>query len=73
VERGESSISIETLISLCKALGVSADSLIMDVQEIQPSASDKRDTLFTMLKNASDAELDFLISYIKLYRGLVKI
>jgi len=72
VERGESSISLETLISLCEALSVSSDLIIMHGKEIAPSQSDKRDTLFTMLKNASDAELDFLISYVKLYRGLVK-
>ena len=72
VERGESSISLETLISLCEALGVSSDSIIMDGKEIFPSPSDKRDTLLTMLKNASDSELDFLISYVKLYRGWVK-
>ena len=72
VERGESSISLETLIKLCEALGVSSDSLIMDGKEISPSPSDKRDTLLALLRNASDAELDFLIDYIKLYRGRVK-
>ena len=72
VERGESSISLETLISLCETLGVSADSLIMDGKEISPSPSDKRDTLFTVLKNASDSELEFLVDYVKLYRSRVK-
>ena len=72
VERGESSISIETLINLCKVLGVSADSLIMHDEEPAPALSDKRDTLLTMLKNATDKELDFLIDYVKLYRGRVK-
>ncbi|MCL1940797.1 MAG: hypothetical protein FWG09_02560, partial [Synergistaceae bacterium] len=67
----ESSISLETLINLCEALNVSADSLIMD-GGVSPSPSDKRDILFTMLKNASDAELDFLIGYVKLYHGWVK-
>ena len=72
VERGESSISLETLICLCRALNISSDSLIMDGKEVSTSPSDKRGTLFIMLKNASDAELDFLISYVKLYRGWVK-
>ena len=72
VERGESSISIETLINLCKALDVSADSLIMHGEESTPALFDKRDTLLTMLKNATDKELDFLIDYVKLYRGRVK-
>jgi transcriptional regulator with XRE-family HTH domain len=72
VERGESSISIETLISLCKALDVSADSLIICGKETIPALSDKRDTLLTMLKNATDEELGFLIDYVKLYRGRVK-
>lgn len=71
VERGESSISIETLINLCLALDVSADSLIMPGEEYVPAPSDKRDTLSTMLKNATDEELGFLIDYVKLYRGRV--
>jgi len=69
VERGESSISIETLISLCKVLGVSADYLVIDGRDKEALPSDKKDTLFTMLKNSSDAELDFLIDYVKLYRS----
>ena len=72
VERGESSISIETLINLCKVLNVSADSLIMHGEESAPAISDKRDTLLTMLKNATDNELSFLLDYVKLYRGRVK-
>jgi len=70
VERGESSISIETLISLCRALDVSADSIIMNEEQNLPP-SDKRDTLFTMLKNASDGEVDFIIDFVKLYHGRV--
>ena len=72
VERGESSISIETLINLCKVLDVSADSLIMHDEEPAPTVADKRDTLLTMLKNANDKELGFLIDYVKLYRGRVR-
>ena len=72
VERGESSISIETLTNLCKVLNVSADSLIMYGEESAPTLSDKRDTLLTILKNATDEELDFLVDYVKLYRGRVK-
>ena len=72
VERGESSISIETLTNLCKVLDASADSLIMHGEESAPALSDKRDTLLTMLKNATDEELGFLIDYVKLYRSRVK-
>jgi transcriptional regulator with XRE-family HTH domain len=72
VERGESSISIDTLINLCTVLDVSADSLIMYRKESAPALSDKRDTLLTMLKNATEEELCFLIDYVKLYRGRVK-
>ncbi|MCL2578704.1 MAG: helix-turn-helix domain-containing protein [Oscillospiraceae bacterium] len=71
LERGESSLSIETLINLCKVLDVSADSIIMGSAELPPPISDKKDTLMTMLGNASDAELDFLIEYVKLYRGRI--
>jgi transcriptional regulator with XRE-family HTH domain len=72
VERGESSISLETLINICIALDVSADSLLMEGIKQDTPLSDKRDTLLTILKNASDTELDFLIDYVKLYRGKVK-
>jgi len=72
VERGESSISIETLTNLCKVLDVSADSLVMRGEESALTPSDKRDTLLTMLKNAPDEELGFLIDYVKLYRSRVK-
>jgi len=72
VERGESSISIETLVNLCKVLDVSADSLIMHGEESSPALSDKRDTLLIMLKNATDEELSFLIDYVKLYHSRVK-
>jgi len=71
VERGESSISIETLVNLCEMLNVSADYLVLDSRDKEPILSDKKDTLLTMLANASDAELDFLINYVKLYRGRV--
>jgi len=70
VERGESSVSIETLINLCRVLNVSTDSLIFDSGK-KPAPSNKMDTLLTLLKNASDSELDFLIDYVKLYRGRV--
>jgi len=69
VERGASSLSIETLIALCDALDVTADSLLMEGREINIHPSDKHDTLCTMLKNASDEELEFYINFVKLCRG----
>jgi len=72
VERGESSVSLETLINICKALDIGADLLLMEGIDKNSIPSEKRDTLFTMLKNASDAEIDFLIDYVKLYRGKVR-
>jgi len=75
VERGESSISIDTLTNLCKVLDVSADSLIMhgnDGKEPASSVSDKKATLLTLLKNSNDEELGFLIDYVKLCRGWIK-
>ena len=72
VERGASSLSIETLIAICDALDVSADSLIMEGREIHTRPSGKSDTLMTMLKNATNEELDFYISFIKLCRGAGK-
>ncbi|SCM82564.1 putative transcriptional regulator [uncultured Sporomusa sp.] len=71
IERGESSLSIETLISICNALNISSDSIIMNRTEPLPAVADKKDTLLTMLNNASDAELDFLIDYIKFYRSRI--
>lgn len=69
VERGASSISIETLIALCDALDVTADSLLMEGREIDTRPSNKNDTLYTMLKNATDEEVDFYINFVKLCRG----
>ena len=73
LERGESSLSIETLISVCKTLGVSSDSIILD-QEPSPASAvaDKKDTIMTLLNNATEDELSFLIDYVKLYRGRVE-
>jgi transcriptional regulator with XRE-family HTH domain len=69
VERGASSISIETLIALCEALDVSADSLVMEGREENSRPSDKLDTLYTMLKAATDEDIEFLINFVKLCRG----
>jgi len=69
VERGASSLSVETLIALCDALDVTADSLLMKGRETNPRPSDKHDTLCTILKNATDEELDFYINFVKLSRG----
>jgi len=69
VERGASSLSIETLIALCDALDVTADSLLREGREVKTRPSDKQDTLHTMLKNASDEEMDFYINFVKLSRG----
>lgn len=72
LERGESSLSVETLIRVCKVLGVSANSIIFDRNvTLEPSISDKKDTIMTLLSNATDDELSFLIDYIKLYREKV--
>jgi len=68
-ERGASSISIDTLIALCDALDVTADSLIMEGREVDTRPSDKKETLNTMLKNATDEEMDFYIDFVKLCRG----
>ena len=72
VERGVSNVSVETLIALCDALDMSADALLMEGREVIPRPTDKRDTLLTMIKKAPDEELDFLIEYVKFYRGRVK-
>lgn len=69
VERGASSLSIETLIALCDALDITADSLLMEGREVDFRPSDKYDTLCTMLKNASDEELEYYINFVKLNRG----
>ena len=73
LERGESSLSIETLINICRVLDVSADSIILSEEPpVPPQAiTDKKDTIMTMLNNATEDELAFLIDYIKLYRGRV--
>lgn len=70
VERGESFLSVETLISLCRVLGVSADSIILN-QDTTPAPADTKDVLLTLLHNSTDDELLFLIDFIKLYRDKV--
>jgi transcriptional regulator with XRE-family HTH domain len=69
VERGASSLSIETLISICDALDMTPNSLLMEGRGDKPRPSDKRDTLNIMLKNATDDEIDFYINFVKFYRG----
>lgn len=72
IERGESSLSIDTLIKICTTLAISSDSLIfINSIESNPSTADKKDTLITLLNNASDDEIDYLIDYIKFYRGRI--
>jgi transcriptional regulator with XRE-family HTH domain len=73
LERGESSLSVETLISICRTLDVSADSIIINRDlATMPCTADKIDTVITLLKNATDEELAFLIDYIKLYRNRIE-
>ena len=69
VERGASSLSIETLIALCDALNVTADSILMEGREVNTHPSDKYDTLCTMLKKTPEEELDFYINFVKLSRS----
>jgi transcriptional regulator with XRE-family HTH domain len=72
IERGESSLSVETLISVCNTLGVSADTILFDSSVTpMPYTGDKKETIMILLKNATDDELLFLIDYIKLYRKCV--
>jgi len=67
IERGESFLSVETLIKLCKVLGVSADSIILD-RDVTPAPTDTKDILLTLLHNATENEMQFLIDYVKFYR-----
>ena len=72
LERGESSLSVDTLISVCKTLSVSADSIIIDRNLTQtPSIANKKDVIATLLNKATDEELSFVIDYIKFYRDRV--
>lgn len=72
IERGESSLSVETLINICKALNVSSDYIILENNPIPSTVNcDKKDTISTLLNGSTDKELDFLIEYIKLYRSNV--
>ena len=67
-ERGTSGFSVETIVKIARVLNVSTDSLLMEnFEHNQPST--KLDTLCTLLKNCNDADLDFLIGYIKLCKS----
>jgi len=73
LERSESSLSVETLIGVCKALGVSSDSILFEQDATPiPHIGGKKDTIATLLNNATDDELSFIIDYVKLYRSKVK-
>ena len=72
IERGESSLSVETLVSICEALNVSADSMLTAAVNTDSPIADKKDIILTLLRNSSDKELDFLIDYIKLYRNRIE-
>ena len=72
VERGTSGVSVETLISIAVALGVTTDSLVMEKAEPSELIACKKDTLFALLQTSDEAELDFLIRFIGLYRGRVR-
>ena len=69
VERGESSLSIETLLAICDALDITPNSLLIEGRELNSRPSDKLNTLHIMLKNATDEEIDFYINFVKLCRG----
>lgn len=72
LERGESSLSVETLVKVCRTLDISADSIIIDNNQLQSSSiSDKKDIIATLLNKATDEELDYLIDYIKFYRDKI--
>lgn len=71
VERGESLFSVETLTKICQVLEISADSIILN-QGMVPAPSDTKDVLMTLLHNATEEELLFLIDYIKFYRGRIR-
>ena len=70
IERGESFLSVETLINLCRVLGVSADSILFQ-QSAAQAPTDAKDVLTTLLHKATEDELLFLIDYIKFYRGKI--
>lgn len=72
-ERGASGFSTETIIKISDALNVTTDSLLKRGENTTIAPSDRMDTLTTMLKNATDEELDFLIDYVKLCKGRVQI
>jgi len=71
VERGTSGVSVETLISIAIALGVTTDSLVMDKAEPSEVIANKKDTLLALLQTSNEDELDFLIKFIGLYRDKV--
>jgi len=66
VERSESMLGLESLIRICYVLEVSSDSLILDRPMPEITASPKLQTLFILLSNASNEEIEFLIEYVNL-------
>ena len=64
-ERGTSGFSVEVIVKLASALGVTTDSLLMEnAPNHEPST--KLDSLVMLLSKCSDSEIDYLTDFVKL-------
>jgi transcriptional regulator with XRE-family HTH domain len=68
-ERGTSGFSIETIIRLSKALGVTTDALLLENAPL-PEPSSKKETLVTVLSGCTNDEVEFMIEYVKLCKKM---
>jgi transcriptional regulator with XRE-family HTH domain len=50
VERGASSISLETLVALCDALGITPNDLLLKGREVKHRPTDKCDLLLALME-----------------------
>jgi transcriptional regulator with XRE-family HTH domain len=71
-ERGSSCPSLETLLALCDALDLTPNDLLVKGRVAVPRPSDKCDTLLALVRNAPEAELDYLIGFVKHYRSHIR-
>ena len=65
VERGERSVTLEKLVDISNALGVTVDYLLSDSVE-SPNPSNKQKLMLSLFASASDSQQDLIIEITKL-------
>jgi transcriptional regulator with XRE-family HTH domain len=68
LERGRSGVSVVTLVKIAQGLNISTDSLLMSNAKPEDREHTAKDALYFLLHDFSDNEIQFLLSFVRLYR-----